>query len=159
MTNELNYSVSSYTSFTRTSPPICDEFTATLTNSRWVLEGVGCYDPQNSLFTYQYGLQDQSGAITWLTQSTYTTPITLRISNTAKFAVVKVSNKYQTSQIYYYNITVANQRKLDVVSDFKLDLQDSDQIPSSIIYFAPLANNQATLSYIYDTTYASPLRS
>ena len=154
MTNELNYSVSAYTSFTRTSPPICGEFTASLSNTQWVLEGVGCYASQNSLFSYQYGFQDQSGLITWLTLLTYTTPITLRIPTSATFAVMKVSNKYQASQIYYYNITGANQRKLDLISDFKLDIQDSDQIPSSIIYYTPLANNRATLSYIYDTTYA-----
>ena len=65
-----------------------------------------------------------------------------------------MSNKYKASQIYYYNITGANQRQLDVISDFKLDIQNSDQIPSSIIYHTPFANSRATLSYIYDTTYA-----
>ena len=154
MTNSLNYSVSSYTLFARTSPPICEKFTATLSNNRWVLEGLGCYDPQNGLVSYQYGYQDQSGAITWITVLTYTTPITLRIKSSATFAVMKVRTSDQTSTNYYYNITGASRRRLDVVSDFELDTQDSDQIPASIVYFAPLANNASTLSYIYNTTYA-----
>lgn len=155
MTSPTGGTLTTFVSFLVNSPPLCNNFTAELNvENRWVLTGEDCGDnDSNDMVIFQYGIL--IGEIQrWISLPTYSNSITLRLSKNTEFAIMRVCDRFRACSLYDVNITsIQPGRRLSVLSDFQTDIENPDMIPSSIVYYAELIEDQETYDFIYDTMY------
>ena len=155
VSNSLNVNTSSYTYFTTNTPPVCEDFTATPESEQWTLKGVNCFDPDsNSMVSYQYGYLDDDNSIAWLTVFSYSSQLSFKLSSSITTVLVKVCDDMLCCKLYYQLIQpLSSSTRLlsdsKTLQDFDIYTQDSEKIPSSILYFVPSLTNQADIEYIY----------
>ena len=132
------------------SIPTCDSFISSSSSNKWTLTGVNCQDASDDLLTYQFGTINKKEKKHWISLGSHLNTITVRLLSSTTSAILNVCNSNGMCNQYITNTKVGGRNKKLTLEDFEGDTQDSDLIPSSIIYYSSLINENNTYDYIYN---------